>query len=63
MRDNWKWVEVKPQVHQVHRSEDESDYCFYCRRSFGRIWVMPQVTHHVLWMALCQPSIGTNAFI
>ena len=26
MREHWRWVEVKPQVHQVFRSEDPEDY-------------------------------------
>ncbi|MCB1706977.1 MAG: adenosylhomocysteinase, partial [Halioglobus sp.] len=26
MRDNWRWVEIKPQVHQIFRSDDENDY-------------------------------------
>jgi adenosylhomocysteinase len=26
MRDNWKWLEVKPQVHQIFRSDDPSDF-------------------------------------
>ncbi len=26
MRDNWRWVEVKSQVHQIFRSKEPSDY-------------------------------------
>ena len=26
MRDHWKWLEVKPQVHQIFRSEDPGDF-------------------------------------
>ena len=26
MRDNWKWDEVKPQVHRIYRSENKNDY-------------------------------------
>ena len=26
MRDNWKWDEVKPQVHRIYRSNDNNDY-------------------------------------
>jgi adenosylhomocysteinase len=26
MRQNWRWEEVKPQVHQVYRSDDPQDY-------------------------------------
>ena len=26
MRDNWEWLEVKPQVHQIFRSRDRSDF-------------------------------------
>ena len=26
MRKNWRWEQVKPQVHTVFRSDDSSDY-------------------------------------
>lgn len=44
MRDNWKWVEVKPQVHQVYRSNDESDYLIIL--SEGRLVNLGNATGH-----------------
>lgn len=44
MRDNWKWVEVKPQVHQVYRSADESDYLIIL--SEGRLVNLGNATGH-----------------
>ena len=44
MRDNWKWVEVKPQVHQVYRSEDENDYLLLL--SEGRLVNLGDATGH-----------------
>ena len=44
MRDNWKWVEVKPQVHQIYRSEDESDYLILL--SEGRLVNLGNATGH-----------------
>ncbi|UXZ05169.1 adenosylhomocysteinase [Moraxella nasicaprae] len=44
MRDNWKWVEVKPQVHQVYRSNDESDYLILL--SEGRLVNLGNATGH-----------------
>ena len=44
MRDNWKWVEVKPQVHQVYRSEDENDYLLLL--SEGRLVNLGNATGH-----------------
>src|SRR5690606_2511769 len=26
MRDNWRWEEVKPQVHKVYRSDNDDDF-------------------------------------
>lgn len=44
MRDNWKWVEVKPQVHQVYRSEDVNDYLLLL--SEGRLVNLGNATGH-----------------
>lgn len=44
MRDNWKWVEVKPQVHQVYRSDDDSDYLILL--SEGRLVNLGNATGH-----------------
>lgn len=44
MRDNWKWVEVKPQVHQVYRSEDENDYLLLLSK--GRLVNLGNATGH-----------------
>ena len=44
MRDNWKWVEVKPQVHQVYRSEYENDYLLLL--SEGRLVNLGNATGH-----------------
>ena len=44
MRDTWKWVEVKPQVHQVYRSEDENDYLLLL--SEGRLVNLGNATGH-----------------
>lgn len=44
MRDNWRWVEVKPQVHQVYRSEDDNDYLILL--SEGRLVNLGNATGH-----------------
>ncbi|WP_019520523.1 adenosylhomocysteinase [Faucicola boevrei] len=44
MRDNWKWVEVKPQVHQVYRSNVKSDYLILL--SEGRLVNLGNATGH-----------------
>ena len=44
MRDNWQWVEVKPQVHQVYRSDDERDYLLVL--SEGRLVNLGNATGH-----------------
>ncbi len=44
MRDNWTWVEVKPQVHQVYRSNDENDYLILL--SEGRLVNLGNATGH-----------------
>lgn len=44
MRDNWRWVEVKPQVHQVYRSDDERDYLLVL--SEGRLVNLGNATGH-----------------
>ncbi len=44
MRDNWQWVEVKPQVHQVYRSHDANDYLLLL--SEGRLVNLGNATGH-----------------
>lgn len=44
MRDNWHWVEVKPQVHQVFRSEDTDDYLILLAE--GRLVNLGNATGH-----------------
>ena len=44
MRDTWKWVEIKPQVHQVYRSENEGDYLILLAE--GRLVNLGNATGH-----------------
>lgn len=44
MRDNWTWVEVKPQVHQVYRSNRDDDYLIVL--SEGRLVNLGNATGH-----------------
>lgn len=44
MRDNWKWDEVKPQVHKVYRSDKEMDYLIIL--SEGRLVNLGNATGH-----------------
>jgi adenosylhomocysteinase len=44
MRANWKWEEVKPQVHQVYRSADRSDFLLLL--SEGRLVNLGNATGH-----------------
>lgn len=44
MRDNWRWVEIKPQVHQVYRSDDNSDYLILLAE--GRLVNLGNATGH-----------------
>lgn len=44
MRDNWRWVEIKPQVHQVFRSDDENDYLILLAE--GRLVNLGNATGH-----------------
>ena len=44
MRDNWKWDEVKPQVHRIYRSEDKNDYLILL--SEGRLVNLGNATGH-----------------
>lgn len=44
MRDHWRWVEVKPQVHQVYRSDNEKDYLIIL--SEGRLVNLGNATGH-----------------
>ena len=44
MRDNWRWEEVKPQVHKIYRSDDSSDYIILL--SEGRLVNLGNATGH-----------------
>jgi adenosylhomocysteinase len=44
MRDNWKWEEVKPQVHKIYRSDDPKDYIILL--SEGRLVNLGNATGH-----------------
>ncbi|ELA08449.1 S-adenosyl-L-homocysteine hydrolase [Moraxella macacae 0408225] len=44
MHDNWRWEEIKPQVHQVYRSNDASDYLIVL--SEGRLVNLGNATGH-----------------
>lgn len=43
-RDNWKWEEVKPQVHKIYRSSDKKDYIILL--SEGRLVNLGNATGH-----------------
>lgn len=44
MRENWKWEEVKPQVHKIYRSDDTEDYIILL--SEGRLVNLGNATGH-----------------
>lgn len=44
MRDNWRWEEVKPQVHKIYRSDDPKDYIILL--SEGRLVNLGNATGH-----------------
>lgn len=44
MRQEWRWQEVKPQVHQVYRSDDEHDFLILL--SEGRLVNLGNATGH-----------------
>jgi adenosylhomocysteinase len=44
MRDNWRWEEVKPQVHKIYRSDDTEDYIILL--SEGRLVNLGNATGH-----------------
>ncbi len=44
MRDNWRWSEVKPQVHQIFRSDDVNDYLILLAE--GRLVNLGNATGH-----------------
>ena len=44
MRDNWRWEEVKPQVHQIFRSDDPNDYLILLAE--GRLVNLGNATGH-----------------
>ncbi|WAJ69593.1 adenosylhomocysteinase [Catenovulum adriaticum] len=44
MRKNWRWEEVKPQVHQIYRSDNENDFLILL--SEGRLVNLGNATGH-----------------
>ena len=44
MRDNWRWEEVKPQVHKIYRTDDPLDYLILL--SEGRLVNLGNATGH-----------------
>lgn len=44
MRENWRWDEIKPQVHKIFRSEDEKDHLLLL--SEGRLVNLGNATGH-----------------
>ncbi|MDA0271997.1 MAG: adenosylhomocysteinase [Proteobacteria bacterium] len=44
MRENWRWQEIKPQVHKIYRSDDPSDYVILL--SEGRLVNLGNATGH-----------------
>jgi len=44
MRQNWRWEEVKPQVHQVYRSDDQDDFLLLLAE--GRLVNLGNATGH-----------------
>ena len=44
MRQNWRWEEVKPQVHKIYRSDDANDYLLLL--SEGRLVNLGNATGH-----------------
>lgn len=44
MRKNWRWEEVKPQVHKIYRSDDDNDYLLLL--SEGRLVNLGNATGH-----------------
>ena len=44
MRDNWRWEEVKPQVHKIYRSDSDDDYIILL--SEGRLVNLGNATGH-----------------
>ncbi|WP_281645281.1 adenosylhomocysteinase [Parendozoicomonas sp. Alg238-R29] len=44
MRENWQWDEIKPQVHKIHRSNEEADHLLLL--SEGRLVNLGNATGH-----------------
>ncbi|GGX49995.1 adenosylhomocysteinase [Saccharospirillum salsuginis] len=44
MREQWRWEEVKPQVHQIYRSDDQDDYLILLAE--GRLVNLGNATGH-----------------
>ena len=64
MRDNWRWQEVKPQVHKIFRSDDPTDYLLLL--SEGRLVNLGQCDRSSLadygWL-FRQPGFGANVSV
>ena len=44
MRENWRWEEIKPQVHKIYRSDDRSDFLILLAE--GRLVNLGNATGH-----------------
>ncbi|MEC7644188.1 MAG: adenosylhomocysteinase [Pseudomonadota bacterium] len=44
MRKNWRWEEIKPQVHKIYRSDDDNDYLLLLAE--GRLVNLGNATGH-----------------
>ena len=44
MRKNWRWEEIKPQVHKIYRSDDDNDYLILLAE--GRLVNLGNATGH-----------------
>ena len=64
MREQWRWQEVKNQVHQVFRSDDPNDYLILL--SEGRLVNLGNAMGHPSqgdgWL-IRQPGVGTDAYL
>ena len=64
MRREWRWEEVKPQVHQVYRSEDSADYLLLLAE--GRLVNLGNATGHpsrIMDGSFCQPGPGSDVLV
>jgi len=46
MRDNWKWEEIKPQVHKIYRGDSENNDNYLILLSEGRLINLGNATGH-----------------